>query len=462
MNSFLSKPKAFFTLIGIVYGFIFVGIIPPGQVPDEPNHFYKAYQVSDGQWTAQAINHRLGGSIPKSAKTFFYSFRKLRYHYDQRVYKTDWKLATPLQSNNTTFQDFPNTAIYTPMGYLIQAFAIQIGKQFNWPIIYIFYLARLLSLLAWIVFIRIAIDWLPYGKWILGILALLPSSLWIHCGVTADTMTNGISFLLIALILKLIYKKKEKFDFVLLGVFSLILSVTKIVYFPIFFLAFLIPSNVFSKNRQKTTRNKYIFLGLLTALNLLVISYLLIKTKAQFITYEDYNPSFRIGQQINEGSNPSQQLDYVMDHPFAFAKNIIHSYTNSLQATLAHYFGKFGWEKNYLPSWLIGLLLLSTSLLGFATSKPKSSSLVAMVFVGLGITMMVGFATITYIQWSPVGSSTVLNLAGRYMIPIFPLFYLILPNLLSKYQKPILTFAQIMVLISLSVGIWSILDRYYL
>lgn len=460
------NPKRFFTAIALIFGMLFASILPPGHVPDEPNHFFKAYQISLGQWKAQRKDQRLGGELPTSIIQLFEPFRGLRYHYDARINKDNFQQIAQLtlQPVQIQFQDFPNTAVYTPIGYAPQAMSIWIFRMLKVRPIVLFYLTRFLSLLIWIGMIRLSIAWIPFGKWLLAILALLPSSLWIHCGISADMMTNGIAFLLIAWLLKTIYGQppKSKWSWLYPILFTMVLAATKIVYAPIFLLAILIPQSHFPKVlSQKSQTNKWIFISSGMLINLLIIFALYTSSKTNFIPYEDYNPAFREGQQINEGANPSQQFDYVIHHPIAFAKTMVMSYVGSTKATLAHYFGKFGWEKNYLPSWLIGLLLLVTLLLGSATTtsiKPNHR----LLMIAIGIIMMMGFATVIYIQWSPIGSNRILSLAGRYMIPIFPLFYLTMPAFLRKHQSVILLFAQATIILSLSYGSWLILGRYYL
>ncbi len=81
--------------------------------------------------------------------------------------------------------------------------------------------------------------------------------------------------------------------------------------------------------------------------------------------------------------------------------------------------------------------------------------------IGIGLVMMIGFAIIIFIQWSPVGSDRIYSLSGRYMIPIFPLFFLAVPPILNKNQSVILWFAKIVIVFSLFYGVFSVFYRYY-
>ena len=107
------------------------------------------------------------------------------------------------------------------------------------------------------------------------------------------------------------------------------------------------------------------------------------------------------------------------------------SYLESAPATLAHYFGKFGWEKNYLPTWLIGPLLLAT--IGVAMTDAKAKLQLQthhrLSFFAIACSMMAALALVLYMQWMPIGSERILALNGRYFFPVFPLCFMAMSGL---------------------------------
>ena len=92
----INQPKKFFTVIALIFGVIFATLLPPGHIPDEPNHFFKAHQVAQGVFTGIKKEQRLGGFMPKEIIQIFLPFRKLRYHYDERVKFEDFQKAALL------------------------------------------------------------------------------------------------------------------------------------------------------------------------------------------------------------------------------------------------------------------------------------------------------------------------------------------------------------------------------
>ncbi len=50
--------------VGVPFGLTMLLITPPLQVPDETTHFYRAYQISLGQWAGVRHEGNVGGHLP--------------------------------------------------------------------------------------------------------------------------------------------------------------------------------------------------------------------------------------------------------------------------------------------------------------------------------------------------------------------------------------------------------------
>jgi hypothetical protein len=55
-----------YALIALLIGFLYLLITPPFQVPDEPNHFFRCYQISEGHLLPERLESQVGGEIPRS------------------------------------------------------------------------------------------------------------------------------------------------------------------------------------------------------------------------------------------------------------------------------------------------------------------------------------------------------------------------------------------------------------
>ena len=59
-----------FLLLAVVFGFLYVFILPPFQSVDEGMHCFRAYQISQGKFLADNLNGKIGDTIPSSLSAF--------------------------------------------------------------------------------------------------------------------------------------------------------------------------------------------------------------------------------------------------------------------------------------------------------------------------------------------------------------------------------------------------------
>ena len=468
------KPHRFFLITASIFGIIYTLIVPPFQAPDEFNHFYRSWQIADGTSRNnqegglignRTLDNRLGDSLPSSLLSISEPFEQLPFHFEQRIKSSTifHNLKTPLDEQKKTFIDFTNTAVYAPTAYISQSTSIFLFKKLGFTPLSIFYLARLLTLILWITIIYVSIKTIPVKKELFALLALLPSSLFINASLNADVITNALSFLAISLFVKMFFEKNKitKIEILTFGISNVLISLNKIAYLPLVFLFFLIPKAQFQSKKQK-----YILSFLLLSANLAVVLWWSKTITPLYIRFEDYNPTFRIGQQLNEGVDPMAQFAFIIHNPLTFTQIMITSYVKTMPHTLIHYIGKFGWEKNYLPLFLILPLFLMLILRGSISEnieEKRFSKTIKLKIIFIGIMMSIGLATAMYLLWCPVGMPFIENLSGKYFIPIFPLFFMALPHLeIKKYRfLPSDKWIAAWLWLTLIYGIWQVLERYY-
>ena len=481
----------FFFIYAFIFGSLFAVVVPPFQVADEFNHFYRAWQVSDGIFVGvRTSDSRLGGDLPVSVAKITQPFRSLPFHVENQIKSNTifYNLSVPLDADKREFVDFANTAIYAPTAYLPQTLAISIGKFLEIGPLSIFYFSRLLTLFFWLSMVYAALKTLPIKNNLFAALALLPSSLFINASVSGDVVTNACSFLLIALFVKMTIEKKHFSITIasLIFITSWIMSLNKLAYFPLVFLIFLI-----KKEQFNGLKNKIAVASALIISNLAVIAFWSKIVNAIYIKFEDYNPIFVVGQQLNEKVDPSVQMAFIVHNPLIFSKIAVFSLLKTFPHTLIHYVGKFGWEKNYLPLWMIGILILLILIQAMSNEKHptiqglepnerldvtnklnvdvKDSSFIIhhSSFFFIGILTTFSFAAAMYAIWCPVGSDFIENLGGKYFIPIYPLFLLALPTFGVSKSRILRFLAQPKVLFgtltcALLWSVFQVIMRYYI
>ncbi|MGK0363583.1 MAG: putative membrane protein [Saprospiraceae bacterium] len=454
------SPQKFFLYTATLFGIIYAFVVPPFQVPDEVNHFKYAFYLSEGHLSGQNTGDRLGGEIPVSISEIATIFRPIRFNYEEKSTPERRQKAAQisLNSEERKFTDFPNVGAYAPTPYLPQITFLLLTKKVNLPPLYLLYGCRLATLLFWIVLVYFSIKIIPEKKWLWTLCALLPASLFMNSGVSGDVVTNAVAFLLIAVLINLIRNKNafltKKTTFLLFFLAG-ILALNKFVYTPLLFLIFIVPKNKF-KNRN------LLISGLLGTTTLLILA-LLLHTKSLFIPYDLYNINFRDGQTINSGVAPMEQLKFVLSHPISFIKILLKSWIELAPANLSHYFGKFGWEKNYLPFPVIFGLLLLTIISALRKEKIENpiSTKWKPALLSIAFIISVALSFTLYLQWDKVGSDFISGLQGRYFIPVLPLVWFAFPRILTIKDRIFIPILQISILAALSIGTWSVYLRYY-
>ena len=60
-----------FVLITLFFGVLYIFILPPFQSVDEGMHFFRTYQISQGDLVARKQNMQVGGDVPESLENFY-------------------------------------------------------------------------------------------------------------------------------------------------------------------------------------------------------------------------------------------------------------------------------------------------------------------------------------------------------------------------------------------------------
>ncbi|MEI6409453.1 MAG: DUF2142 domain-containing protein [Bacteroidota bacterium] len=463
----IPDPANLFLALSLVFGVAYALLIPPFQSPDEPNHFLRAWQISEGAfWPDRRPDQRLGGELPLSPQALADSFAYLKNNYAARL---DAALirrlaALPPDYNKRGFLDFANTAIYAPFGYVPQALAIALLRPFGASVLATLYAARLFNLFVWCSLMFFALRRLSFKKNTIAFIALLPSSLVLAGSCNADVLVNALSFCVVVWAVDgkrwTVDGRRETVEggrwtvdgrrWTVVGLLGIV-CFQKLVLVPFALLLWCLPNTA--------AWNKWKYAGLFVAVAAAILGSM--QAQHWFIPYNDYNTAFRDTQTLNEGVNPSAQIAYMLEHPAQFAGTMLESYARALPSTLAHVLGKFGWEKNYLPAGWLFALFLGLLLLLFSEENPlgrRERGLAGFVVLGY----IVCFSVTMYALWCPVQAPVLSNLQGRYFAPVLPVAALMVGRWLpGRFLLGAQAAAWMVLVLSQVAMLFSIWARYY-
>jgi len=457
----LQKPEYLFLLLSTIQGIIFLIYTPPFQAPDEINHFYRAYHISRGNAFGQIMDSRIGGFVPESMKIFTDKYQALTWDIVLRTSRNEILSSRSIElSNDSVFVDFPNTAIYSPICYLPQATAIKLTSIFSESSFVFFYVARIASLFLWVILGFISLKTLPVFKPIVTLLLLLPMSIFINSSISADVVVNSITILFFSFVVKciVIASKISIGEQIAILLMSVIISSTKLIYFPVVLMILLIPSS-----RFQSITHHHLFRTAIFLLSILALVSAYFITKNLYIPFDLYNISYRDNATISNCANVSEQIQIVQSDIFLFISTAISSLHSSFPMYSRGIVGTFGWLDVLLPVWYIILFYIAMFFTtAFTDNKAayKISLKARGLFILISVTIVFSILLSQYLIWDCVGNSRITNLQGRYFLPALPFIIIGLkPYLKLDYKLHSAIF--FVWLIGLFVSYDAIDKRYY-
>lgn len=482
LRSFTVKPEYFFVGTAAVFGLIFLFITPPFQTPDEPAHFYRAYEISELNLS------RMSDEVPVAVKQTATACERMKFKSWEKFSQKDMAALKSIQldSRQRTYVESVN---YT-LPYLPQALGISIGKLFsNVPVIYLYW-ARFFNLITAIFLIFLAIRITPVQKWIFALLGVMPMTVSQMASVSYDAPTIGLSLLLIALILKFTFTGNERLitkSIVTLFILTLLLACTKPPYFLISMAFLIVP--VLKAGSMK----KY----LLIAAGLLVTGVLVSQFSTQVVTGirsllvqetraavavpsipaspgpavtatpagvsaaqvqdapgkaglprdpadTNKNPAVQTGtaqEKVSTAQDPGavvsdrsarnlynarEQKDFILRNPARYLEILITTVVKFSGLYLTSFVGLFGWNDTGLPGFMVFLylLLLFVALLVDRNGSIRIRWSQKLILFAIFLVCLTIIETGLYLYSNLVGAKYIIGVQGRYFIPMAPLLLL--------------------------------------
>ena len=203
------KPEKAVLYILLVFCILFMVVIPVGRGHDEVMHWYKAFEISQGQLTTPILkDKRISYTIlPKGTETIIIERDK------QDIYKYVDNVALLSQkidyAENAVVVNQNSTA-YCFVQYLPQVLGILIGKMVTQTPLLMAYLARLTNMLICTICMYYAVKIIPFGKNILLVLSIIPITIEGLATMSPDGITIAICALFIAYTFSIAFQENKK------------------------------------------------------------------------------------------------------------------------------------------------------------------------------------------------------------------------------------------------------------
>lgn len=258
-----------FLLIIIPIGLAFTFLQLPQLKPDEPHHFYRAYDIVNGN------------IYPKKNSETNISEIEIPVDYLEQLHEISYENihinAFEKVDYSSTITVYSTGAGYSLVPYIPTALALAGCKIFNISAVWSMFIARLLNLIITTIIGYYIIKKVPIAKTIFFVLMLNPMFLHQATAISVDVLINVLSFEYIAYVLYLKFNSKQVTIGNLFILFSMLIIITlgKLVYFPLILLLLMIPKDKIIKKKS------YI-----TCLTILIIVNIALILLSQMVHYE--------------------------------------------------------------------------------------------------------------------------------------------------------------------------------
>jgi uncharacterized membrane protein len=429
-------PQRLLLALGLTGGLLLVFVTPPFQVPDEPAHFLRVYQLATVTAAVPGPGGAPGFELPESLPRLAdLCLAGLVFHPERRLppglLGDAWRM--PLAPERRVWMPAARVSQHPPVAYLAAAAPVAIGRLLALRPLALLYLARLGNLAAALAIAWAAVRIAPVQRWLLTLLALTPMAMFLRSSVSADALTDALALLLVACVLALALRRAPPAAGAggtspiagtgpedgsggrasLLLVSAFLLGAAKEVYCLLSLLVFLVPPAPRSRRRVVL-----LWAGGLAVLTVGVgLSWW---TAHRVVTLPAALP----------GVEPVAQLRGVLAAPLGFAALAGADYAHDARRYVIQLAGDFGWLDTPLPEpavfcWVF--LLLAAAISGgdpalalAAWQRCWAAAVLAASLLAVSLAL--------YLVWTPLGAGFIQGLQGRYLLPLLPVAGLVLYN----------------------------------
>jgi uncharacterized membrane protein len=266
-----------------------------------------------------------------------------------------------------------------------------------------------------------AIRKLPFGKNILAVLALMPTTFFQACVYSYDSVVNAFTFLGLAYLIYELAHPEEKISVkngvIILASFS-IACLPKAVYFPMIALGFMIKNDKFKNKKEKyifRIANVVCIIGIIAT----IVIPMTVGSSAGSVG------DTRGGSGVNMGT----QKDLIFSKPFAYAwvmlYNVFRTFWDYTFGTSSH--GIIGHMSVSPCVTVIGLLLIYVIATDSSNGEYSGLSIAQKIWLSVaGLLCMALVWTSMYMAFNEVGVIKMQGVQGRYFIPMLPILYFVL------------------------------------
>lgn len=399
-------------LLMLVFGLLFCFISPILDTPDETTHFEKSLMVSNGDFFRSSAE---GNAVTESYVDVV---------NNRALSLVNTTLHGEPMSEETVYADMGISQLF--IGYLPQGLGLAIARGLNLGILPAFYMGRVFNLVFYAILAWLAIKNAKKYKLFLGVMALMPMSLFLAGSYNPDSYVLGLSLILVSYFINMYFDRSKQLTFKNVLIFTLLcvlISIKKYNYAPFLFLLFFIPAERFARKRTKYLGGLFAFV--VVAVAVLGVFYAIASSEAAYASGAEN--SLVSGGENDNGANMYEQIAFILANKGPFLSMFLKEIVYTLGTTL-HYAFSFGWTAYGTPSVVDIAYYAFLALVAFSYTRYEYDKTLTTGGTRISMGSRIGVALVMfavvvlsylmmYLGWTAVGTMAVWGVQGRYMIP---------------------------------------------
>ncbi len=396
---FKKKIIIIYLVYALVFGILYMLIMPFPASPDENRHFVKIYSVTEGY-------------IFPSDDTILPDGLDLSDQYELKYEKLKEDSQRKADRGNMRRYDLSRTVFYFPAVYLPQTIGMTAAKAFTDKVYLLALAGRICGYLFNVCLITAALCLAPCCENIIFLAVFNPIFMQQAVSLSGDSMVNALAVFLTAYLLALRGKTKDKL-WPLFILFPLI-GICKMFYLPMLLLVFIVDEKI-AGNKKKAIKVRAAVIALT-----LILSLLWVYTASRSRLYIAAEST---------GSNAGYILQDLPRYILIILRSCISEGRTWIRQTFG---GNLGWiaVNVFMPFILIYILMFIYAAL---TEKSVLERRDKVIVIICDIIIFLLVLTTEYIQWTSYGADVIDGVQGRYFLPVIPLSFICLSN-----KRPVL------------------------
>lgn len=409
------KVEQIFLFMGIIFGCVYMIVMPPFTTPDEAVHIDTTYYFSSKLLGQEAVDengyvlYREGDALYSHDAEHLpsvSSYAKLFHNF----------FAMDHSEGTVTMQRGPLAISW--VAYIPQIIGVTLARLFHLGNIQMLLFGRLFALAFYLACMYLAIQIAPIGKELLMVAGLMPTTMQMVASFSYDSTVLALCFLYTGILLYLTLEapRVQWYHWVILVVLFAWMSPIKVVYMCMAFTLLIMSKEKFTRGREK-------YLGILAVVA--VGAGMILMTRFSTVTAIGSSS----GGMLQETATYS--IPYLMEHPIKIFTvlygTIVGQGTYYLETMIGQY---LGWLEITVPGYLIygffTLLVLAAIRKTEECQVLGAGQRLWIFLVIAGITVLVGAALL--FDWTPIESTYVYGIQGRYLLPMLPLLLVLCKN----------------------------------